>query len=395
MVDELFKWADIEADLTRAFSPATAISRMDMFHGRRATIRRLVDTVNQEGQHAIIYGERGVGKTSLANVLTDFLRPFTSATIATSRFNCSRETSYHQIWQYLLRDVGLVEGDEFVQYTPPIVFDTLREVRTRKLILIVDEFDRIGDPDVDTMFADTIKALSDFNLDTTLVLVGVADDVDDLITEHESVDRCLVQIPLSRMPFNELSSIVETGVTSAGMEVSEEAVSRICTVSLGLPHYVHALGIASGRSAIDDERLRIEEWDVDDAITNLVNESHQTILREFDLAVASPRRENFYFQVLLACALAPTDAVGCFRAADIRIPYSDIMAREMQIPSFGRHLHGLSEGNRGGVLQRFGKPHQYRYRFSNPLLQPFVLMRGLQSKLTTLDKVRQFTSKQE
>ena len=223
----------------------------------------------------------------------------------------------------------------------------------------------------------------------------MADDVDDLITEHESVDRSLVQIHLPRMPLDELTGIVRAGVAAAGMEVDEEAVRQICTVSLGLPHYVHALSLASGRAAIDDKRLRVKHVDVSGAIGTLVIESQQTVLRQFDLATASPRRQNFYSQVLLACALAETDDLGYFRAADVRRPYSYVMGRDMPIPSYARHLHGLSAEDRGSVLQKLGKPHQHRFRFSNPLMQPYVLMRGLESGLLDLEDVAAFTTRQD
>ena len=392
MVDEIFQWQDFDVKLSQAFSPATAISRSVLFHGRRAIIRRLIDAVNQAGQHAIIYGERGVGKTSLANVLSDFLQPFTSEAIVSARFNCYGETTYRQIWESLFREVGLPTKEEFSPFIVSDVIDTLRRDEDRKLILIIDEFDRIQDPDIDTLFADTIKALSDFNVDTTLIVVGVADDIDDLIEEHQSVDRCLVQIHLPRMPMDELMEIVKFGISTAGMEVSDEAVSQICTIFLGLPHYAHALGLASGRAAIDVEKLRVENRHVISAIETFVEESQQTILREFDLATASPRRENFYFKVLTACALTPTDDLGCFRAADVREPYSHIMGQEMQIPSYGRHLHGLSEEDRGEILQRLGRPHQYRFRFSNPLMQPYVLMRGLQREMLNLEDIATFTN---
>ena len=146
--------------------------------GVEAAVSMRLSTVN---------GSRGVGKTSLANVISHFLQPFTSETIISARVNCYRDTTYRQIWEYLFREVGLPTKDEFSSFTLDDVFNTLRQDESRKLMLIVDEFDRIEDPDVDALFADTIKALSDFSLDTTLILVGVADDVDDLITEHESI----------------------------------------------------------------------------------------------------------------------------------------------------------------------------------------------------------------
>ena len=387
MVTELTRWQDLDVKLSRAFSPATAINRHDLFRGRRAIIRRLIDAANQAGQHAIIYGERGVGKTSLANVLSDVLRPLTSETIASARFNCNRDTSYREVWQALFREVEVPIKDASSGLTVDNVFNTLRHAGPRKLILIIDEFDRIQDPDVDTLFADTIKTLSDFSLDTTLVLIGVADDVDDLITEHESIDRCLVQIQLPRMPFDELEEIVRSGIASVEMGISEDSVSKICTLSLGLPHYVHALGLASGRAAIDSHSMQVDTQHVDAAIDNLVSESQQTILHQFDLATASPRRENFYSQVLLACALAPTDTLGYFRAADVRDPCTRIMRRRMEIPSYVKHLRGLSDERRGEVLQRVGAARQYRFRFSDPLMQPYVLMRGLQKGLINMSDI--------
>ena len=387
MVHEVLQWEEWEVRLSQTFSPATAVNRKDFFHGRHAIMRRLIDAANQAGQHAIIYGERGVGKTSLANVLSSYLEPFTSETITSARVNCYGETTYTQIWNSLFKQLGLPIKGEYDRLTLDDVFDTLRKEDARKLILIVDEFDRIQDPDIDILFADTVKTLSDFDVDTTLILVGVADDVDDLITEHESINRCLVQIHLPRMAVEELEAIINFGIDTVGMQISREAVSQICSVSLGLPNYVHALGLAAGRAAIDRRSRRIETADVTEAIKVLVLESQQTIIRAFDLATASPRRQNFFFQVLLACSLAPTDQMGYFRAADIRSMYSRIMGRDQDIPSYVRHLHGLCEAKRGSVLQKLGESHSYRYRFTDPVLQPYVLMRGLERGLVDLNDV--------
>ena len=384
MIDELFQWQDLEIRLSQTFSPASPIVRNDFFRGRHAAMRRLIDVINQSGQHAVIYGERGVGKTSLANVLSPFIERIASKDIAAARVNCSRETAYGDIWRALFDQIDLPANGEYGDLAPYDVFNALRR-DDRKLILIVDEFDRIEDPDIDAMFADTIKTLSDFNMDTTLILAGVADDVDDLIAEHESVNRCLIQIRLPRMTMGELSEIITKGIALVGMEISDEAVKRICAVSLGLPHYAHALGLAAGRAAIDDHRRAVETRDVDSAIGTLTRESQQTILQRFDMATASPRRQNLYFQVLLACALASTDQLGYFRAADVREPYSRIMQRDQPISSFSRHIHGLCGEDRGAVLQKFGQSHSYRFRFADPVMQPYVLMRGLERGLVKMD----------
>ena len=51
--------------LNEVFSPISPIKRRDFFFGRRIQLEDVVDAINETGQHAILYGERGVGKTSL------------------------------------------------------------------------------------------------------------------------------------------------------------------------------------------------------------------------------------------------------------------------------------------------------------------------------------------
>src|SRR5580700_10179297 len=80
-------------------------------------------------------------------------------------------------------------------------------------IIIIDEFDRIEDSDVRVKMADTIKTLSDNAIRTNLILVGVADSVDDLIGDHPSIERAIKQVPMPRMSKAELPEIVDNGIS--------------------------------------------------------------------------------------------------------------------------------------------------------------------------------------
>src|SRR5947209_1144915 len=60
---------ELDSKLRAVFKPTTPINSFDLFCGRQNESRSLVAAVNQNGQHAILFGERGVGKTSLANIL--------------------------------------------------------------------------------------------------------------------------------------------------------------------------------------------------------------------------------------------------------------------------------------------------------------------------------------
>src|SRR6266511_2125640 len=82
-----------------AFSPAAPIRETDVFTGRTEQLRRVVDAINQQGQHVLIYGERGVGKTSLANVLPGFLRSTGQAEVIAPHINCDATDHFASIWR--------------------------------------------------------------------------------------------------------------------------------------------------------------------------------------------------------------------------------------------------------------------------------------------------------
>jgi hypothetical protein len=92
--------------------------------------------------------------------------------------------------------------------------------------------------------------------------------------------------------------------------------------------------------------------------------------------------------VLLASALADEDEYGFFGAAEVSAPLEKILGRPCKPVTFARHLDRLSTGVRGGVLQKQSGTGRVRYRFENPLLQPYVAMRGLSEGVVRLKDLR-------
>ena len=50
-------------------------------------------------------------------------------------------------------------------------------------------------------------------------------------------------------------------------------------------------------------------------------------------------------------------------------------------------MKDLSEPARGRILQRVGESFRLRYRVSNPILRPYIIMRGIKDKLITKDQI--------
>ncbi|WP_367379138.1 AAA family ATPase, partial [Halomonas sp. PR-M31] len=55
-----------KSGLRDIFTPHTPVDEVKHFFGREEEASRLVSVVNSPGQHILLYGDRGVGKTSLA-----------------------------------------------------------------------------------------------------------------------------------------------------------------------------------------------------------------------------------------------------------------------------------------------------------------------------------------
>jgi hypothetical protein len=247
--------------------------------------------------------------------------------------------------------------------------------------VVIDEFDRV-DAITASAMADTIKTLSDRDTDTTLVLVGVADSVEQLIHEHLSIDRALLQIPMPRMSRDELIAIVTKGMTRLPELIMEEGLDkRMADISKGLPHFTHLLAKHSALSAINDGRRRVVRRDYENALKTATEDKSQTLGNAY-LKATHSAKESIFEEVLLACALA-TDDRGFFGAKDVRRPLTRIMNKPVKIEAYIRHLDKFSQEIRGPVLKKQGQKRKFQYSFVEPMMQPYVLMKALtEGKIT-------------
>ncbi len=385
----------------QVFTPTAPIDEPSLFSGRSEQIRLIVDVVNQRGQHAILYGEPGVGKTSLANVVSSFTAG--GQQVLSPRVNCDDKDDFESVWRKIferisetltltqpVRSIGLLNtvNTEEVSVTALIGDDVTPDTVRRALtilggmslpIIVIDEFDRLL-ASRRRPFADMVKMLSDHAVPATVILVGVADSVEQLLAEHQSVERPLMQIRMPRMSASETSEIINKGLAKLGMDIVPTALGRIAKLSQGLPHYAHLLGLYASRAALDRQTLHVDVASVDAAIEKATSGVQQSILSAYELAIRSARKNNLFSDVLLACALAETTELGFFAAQDIREPLRLITKKDYEIPTFAQHLNEFADPKRGTILIKTGTRRLYRYRFRNPLMQPYVIMQGLKNK---------------
>ena len=398
--DDLFQ---LQQRLSEVFKPATPINQRALFFGRERQVFEVVNAINQEGQHIILYGERGVGKTSLAKQLLSRLYSTGGGVIVLPHVNCDSGDDYSTIWKKVFMEIIELRDRHKLKLSPNVnkllrslvpkkkidpdlVRRTLAEIGMEVLLVIVlDEFDTITDPDLRRLIADTVKVLSDRSTPATVIMIGVADDVAQLIDDHESIERCLAQIRMPRMSRHELEDIVTEGLKVVELSIEDKALAEISGLSKGLPHYTHLLGLNAGRCAIEGKSSMLNVSHVKSAIGASIDGAQHSIRNAYHKATLSQRRTASYVETLLACAMAETDDFGFFAAVDVRAPLATIMEKVITVESYAKKLHKFCEEERGPVLRKTDLHNRSRFRFVNPLMQPFVLMKGIAEGLIVED----------
>src|SRR6266571_3590570 len=100
------------AEINTSFTPGSPIDTKDLFAGRKRQREKLMSTIFQKGEHAILFGERGVGKTSLANIIFDLLVVMGNYNYHRAKVNCSEETTFEALWRTIFKQLTLkVEED--------------------------------------------------------------------------------------------------------------------------------------------------------------------------------------------------------------------------------------------------------------------------------------------
>ena len=383
-------WSLLRMAAQNLFNPKTPIDDDKLFAGRIDQVNNLLDVVYEPGGHAIIFGERGVGKTSLAKIMPKKIAPIIPNINVPEPISCMTGDDFYKIWGNAFNDYSAgvrTPAEHFKSRDNPYeILNALADLPDdKKHIFIFDEFDRVDDDKTYHLMADVLKHLSNNPGNVTIIIVGVGDTLLDLFGKHESIVRCCEQIKMPRMSDKECFAILDDRLPRIRFEIDRDVRVKIVKMSQGLPGYVHLLGQLTLKRAIEAQRLMITVQDLDDALSEALEKADHNARSDYYKAVSSSAKDNKYKEVLLACALAESNEMGYFFAGDVRKPYSKIRGRPMDIPNYSTNLSNLCSKERGPALIKTGKPKRFQYRFANPLLQPLTIMIGANEGLVYLD----------
>lgn len=369
--------------LAEALGASQPVTSTDRFAGRREALAALINAIEQQRAHVVIFGERGIGKTSLVHVFAEVAR---EARYLVLYGSCGVESRFDETFRAFAARIPLLyhasisptaeEAEHNLSFEtlladgpvgPREMSELFADVVGTRIILILDEYDRVEAQAFRRDIAELIKNLSDRAARVQLVLTGVAADLDELIGYAPSIRRNVVGLPIGPMGDGEVRQLLRMAEELAGLRFEDEAGAAVARISGGSPYLVRLLANRGANRALDQRRVEVRAADVREGAQAVLEDWRRGLPRHVRMLL--DRLDTARHAGLLgAASRAAGSQDGWFDAADV--------ASHGTVDDPAASLDSLS--GPGQLFDREAGPAGTRYRFRHPAL---VTLLGLSDSL--------------
>jgi len=412
--------------INNAFLPAKEITDTEKFAGRKEYVNEAFHALLSDGTNIAIVGNRGIGKSSLArqiinigqgdnsllekleiyhdtkldfltiyfacgnsitntndllnrllttrNCLLEWIYEIPSATKEIAKLNGGLEAGIPKVITAKLgTDLSTettanssIQSHSIETIFQNVITDLLKiKIAKNGILIVVDEFDQIKDT---SGFSSYLKSLATNTPGLKFCIVGVAQDIQNLMKEHQSTDRLFAGsvINLPSMNEEELTSIIKTAEDSIEKHIvfDESAVKKIVTLSKGHPYIVHLMGKQTFKTAFLEPKYSIDESYIDSILRGIAEKEADPVLEgRYKKSVASSKQREI---VLKAFAVSAK--------ADSEILTSDAyrISEEQGVENASQYVGQLVIEDYGAELIKIRERY---YRFKDSLFQTYVAAR--------------------
>jgi hypothetical protein len=392
--------------LAVVLSAAGPISKSEKLKGRERELETIDRAIGVPGRNIFIYGDRGVGKSSLGRTVAyeyqssdnrpiivggspdetfeSIIANIANEAMARSHVtNIKEQSSISLEWRGLKWQQGREISAKDVRDQLRTIGDAvglLEEVarmHSKRPVVVVDEFDTIPDVRDRNRFAALLKALGDREVDLKFIFTGVGRSLEDLLGAHPSAYRQLATFEVSRLGWDARREIVTQAAQEFGLDVNDDVNWRIAIVSDGFPHYVHLITEHMIWQAFDDDtdcdKLEAQHYQL--GLRHAIEQMDARLKGPYEKAVLhrAPEWEDLVW--------ATADGEDLFRqSTDIEQSYKSITERRgspvvFENSKFAESLRRLKAENYGSVLEAVPQ-RQGWYTYREKMLRGFVRMQA-------------------
>lgn len=283
----------IRMRMRSAFTPSQPVSNVSMFAGRRGTLVSLIRAIEDQQTHIVLYGDRGIGKTSLLHVMASLAR---EAGYLVRYVSCSDSSTFSDTFKMVAGDIPLIYHTEIDptseraeaggtladlmpagKATVAQVSEMLGKLTGTRLLIVLDEFDRSDAEEFRRAIAELIKNLSDRGSRVQLVIAGVAGNLTELIRHIPSIRRNIVGLAVPNMSDDEVRELIQIGSKASGLSYAEAAVRLVVRIANGSPYLASLLAQHAGIAGLDRGVSVVEQQDVMIALDRALSEVEQRV----------------------------------------------------------------------------------------------------------------------
>ncbi len=386
------RFASLRIKLRNAFTPSQPINDRRMFAGRVEALRTLIRAIEQQRVHAVVHGERGIGKTSVLNVLSQAARDARYLVISIS---CGERSNFDETFRAVAAQIPLLfdashgpthadteRGATMADLLPPtpvstrLAGDMLGRVTGTRVLIVLDEFDRCESKDFRHAIGELMKDLSDRAARAQLVIAGVAANLTELLEHIPSIQRNVLALQLPKMTAPEVLQMVSKGEALSGVTFDDAASRMVVSLSVGFPYLASLISHHAGLKALDDQRSVVSEADVSAAADEALEELRGRISRRSQLQIRDAVTHGG-LEALGTLAAAAQATGGRFTLTDIAAVSHDAEEKTLNT----RLVDTLAE--EGMLIQAAEDEYGRRYRFIEASVPAYLWL--LSGRGKTLD----------
>ncbi|MBE0568229.1 MAG: ATP-binding protein [Deltaproteobacteria bacterium] len=391
--------------LNTLISPSQPIRSVEFLRGRGSELDRIEKALFAAGRNIFIYGDRGVGKSSLAataaniyqhskydyieasgspdatlsSIISNIALQATSASRinnVVSKTKLSGNFRYLSIYgetQISKKDIGS-EIRSIQDAT-----EVLREVASLydgPKIVVIDEFDRLKSKEQRSLFADLLKHLGDQDIDIKFIITGVGNSLDELLGAHPSAIRQLETIELPRLSWDARWDITIKTLEHFNIDIDRIFYSRIAALSDGYPYYVHLMTEKLLWRLYERPHIVkiVERIDFTNSLRDAIESISAELKRPYKMAILQPTSD---YEVVLWSTADSEWLYGSL--GGMYESYKDILdhiedANKLSYDAYATRIRNLCKPKCGSILVHTNTKGLYTYK--EKMLRGYVRMQA-------------------
>lgn len=354
--------------------------------GRTEELGQLQIDIGKIGKHVLVFGPRGVGKTSLARVLEakvnsglcngpDSLgrtRRFKAAYVqCESRFREMEDGGFATLLRDALVLLGRANGVREVLCRT--VAGALATDTGEESVIIVDNVELLSHEAVD-LLGELVQFVNNDGIEATFVFVGVDGSSTSMLLEFEPLIRLVGELEVSVLPESAIQEILDRGIRQNMMRADDTALEFGAWLSCGMPYFPHLIGEMVLDAAREVNLEWIQRRHVEDAIPGVFMEVKKRIRQEYgELGARVLECREAEARVLYAAAACQKREGRWFGYPDMMRELERLSPPKLDMSDVHHELDRFR--NRHRALFEF-RDKDRSYRFRDAQFEPLFLLRG-------------------